>query len=158
MQADKKLNANAATNTLGTISYNRHINSLLSNPNTLGQGENGEYEITMNINQAGGNSTNTLLGQFGLDYKLELSKDGKTLYINGESTADLSKTEVKALLDGFITQEQALATTATQKLNTSKTGKEASKKGAETDKKDAEAQKKNLQAQLEAAKDQAQKK
>lgn len=150
VQADKKLNANAATNTLGTISYNRHINSLLSNPNTLGQGENGEYEITMNINQAGGNSTSTLLNQFGLDYKLELSKDGKTLYINGESTADLSKTEVKALLGGFITQEQALVTTATQKLNTSKTGKEASKKGAE-------AQKKNLQAQLEAAKDQEQK-
>lgn len=108
---------------------------MLSNPNTLGQGENGEYEITMNINQAGGNSTNTLLGQFGLDYKLELSKDGKTLYINGESTADLSKTEVKALLGGFITQEQTLVTAATQKLNTSKTGKEASKKGAETGKK-----------------------
>lgn len=157
VQADKKLNANATTNTLGTISYDRHINSLLSNPNTLGQGENGEYEITMNINQAGGNSTNTLLGQFGLDYKLELSKDGKTLYINGESTADLSKTEVKALLGGFITQEQTLVTTATQKLNTSKTGKEASKKGAETGKKDAEAQKKNLQAQLETAKDQEQK-
>lgn len=157
VQADKKLNANAATNTLGTISYDRHINSLLSNPNTLGQGENGEYEITMNINQASGNSTSTLLNQFGLDYKLELSKDGKTLYINGESTADLSKTEVKALLNGFITQEQALVTTATQKLNTSKTGKEASKKGAETGKKDAEAQKKNLQAQLEAAKDQEQK-
>ncbi|EEO26387.1 autotransporter domain-containing protein [Helicobacter winghamensis] len=157
VQADKKLNANAATNTLGKISYDRHINSLLSNPNTLGQGENGEYEITMNINQAGGNSTNTLLGQFGLDYKLELSKDGKTLYINGESTADLSKTEVKALLGGFITQEQTLVTAATQKLNTSKTGKEASKKGAETGKKDAEAQKKNLQAQLETAKDQEQK-
>lgn len=157
VQADKKLNANAATNTLGTISYDRHINSLLSNPNTLGQGENGEYEITMNINQASGNSTSTLLNQFGLDYKLELSKDGKTLYINGESTADLSKTEVKALLNGFIAQEQALVTTATQKLNTSKTGKEASKKGAETGKKDAEAQKKNLQAQLEAAKDQEQK-
>lgn len=157
VQADKKLNATAISNTLGTISYDRHINSLLSNPNTLGQGENGEYEITMNINQAGGNSTSTLLNQFGLDYKLELSKDGKTLYINGESTADLSKTEVKALLGGFITQEQALVTTATQKLNTSKTGKEASKKGAETGKKDAEAQKKNLQAQLEAAKDQEQK-
>ncbi|WP_370523252.1 autotransporter family protein [Helicobacter winghamensis] len=157
VQADKKLNANAATNTLGKISYDRHINSLLSNPNTLGQGENGEYEITMNINQIGGNSTNTLLGQFGLDYKLELSKDGKTLYINGESTADLSKTEVKALLNGFITQEQTLVTAATQKLNTSKTGKEASKKGAETGKKDAEAQKKNLQAQLETAKDQEQK-
>lgn len=157
VQADKKLNA--ATNTLGTISYDRHINSLLSNPNTLGQGENGEYEITMNINQAGGagSSTSTLLNQFGLDYKLELSKDEKTLYINGESTADLSKTEVKALLNGFITQEQSLVTAATQKLNTSKTGKETSKKGAETDKKDAEAQKKNLQAQLEAAKDQAQK-
>lgn len=157
VQADKKLNATAISNTLGTISYDRHINSLLSNPNTLGQGENGEYEITMNINQAGGNSTSTLLNQFGLDYKLELSKDGKTLYINGESTADLSKTEVKALLGGFITQEQALVTTATQKLNTSKTGKEASKKGAETGKRDAEAQKKNLQAQLEAAKDQEQK-
>ncbi|WP_370522213.1 autotransporter family protein [Helicobacter winghamensis] len=157
VQADKKLNATAISNTLGTISYDRHINSLLSNPNTLGQGENGEYEITMNINQAGGNSTNTLLNQFGLDYKLELSKDGKTLYINGESTADLSKTEVKALLGGFITQEQTLVTTATQKLNTSKTGKEASKKGAETGKKDAEAQKKNLQAQLETAKDQEQK-
>lgn len=158
VQADKKLNANAATNTLGKISYDRHINSLLSNPNTLGQGENGEYEITMNINQAGGSgSTSTLLNQFGLDYKLELSKDGKTLYINGESTADLSKTEVKALLGGFITQEQALVTTATQKLNTSKTGKEASKKGTETGKKDAEAQKKNLQAQLETAKDQEQK-
>ncbi|WP_257534916.1 autotransporter family protein [Helicobacter winghamensis] len=157
VQADKKLNATAISNTLGTISYDRHINSLLSNPNTLGQGENGEYEITMNINQAGGNSTSTLLNQFGLDYKLELSKDGKTLYINGESTADLSKTEVKALLGGFITQEQALVTTATQKLNTSKTGKEASKKGAETGKKDAEAQKKNLQAQLETAKDQEQK-
>lgn len=157
VQADKKLNATAISNTLGTISYDRHINSLLSNPNTLGQGENGEYEITMNINQIGGNSTNTLLGQFGLDYKLELSKDGKTLYINGESTADLSKTEVKALLNGFITQEQTLVTAATQKLNTSKTGKEASKKGAETGKKDAEAQKKNLQAQLETAKDQEQK-
>ncbi|WP_101312868.1 autotransporter family protein [Helicobacter winghamensis] len=157
VQADKKLNADAATNKLGTISYDRHINSLLSNPNTLGQGENGEYEIEMNINQAGGNSTSTLLGQFGLDYKLELSKDGKTLYINGESTADLSKTDVKALLAGFINQETTLVNTATTQLNGSKTVKENNKKTSEANKTAAETQKKDLQKQLEAEKDQAKK-
>lgn len=104
-----QFNADVLTsNQVGTITYFKDISSLLTNTNIL---RPNLYNLQIEITN--GNSLN------GVTYTLNLSEDGKTLYINGQLSEEFAKqdlTSLKSVASSLITTEQDYITQAQTQL------------------------------------------
>ena len=154
IHADKFNNDVLTSNEIGTIYYFKYISSLLTKPTILKP-----YTFVVEIT-----NTNSL---DGVTYTLNLSEDGKTLYINGQLSEDFAKddlTSLKNITTSLIKTEQSHITKAKEQLNTiqgsleTKKGMlDSQKVGLENTIKVAEEQVKKLNDQLVAATDVAKK-
>ncbi|CAM2898103.1 autotransporter outer membrane beta-barrel domain-containing protein [Helicobacter burdigaliensis] len=117
VQVGGKFNENiveGGSNTLDKVSYQTDIKDLLTNKNLL---EEGKYELKVVTKGTGSDvDGTTLVTALGLDYKLALSKDGKTLYVNGEAVG-LDKQEATKILQAKATAEKALVDAGKTKID-----------------------------------------